>query len=283
MTDESAPSDNIYESENIDDLLTQQDAPKETAPEQDDTPIDNEPEQKEPESAEQKVESDTDEYGNEKSEPPSKTYTEDEVNERINAAVRERLSRLEKNSQPQAEQKNPESFEYDKESSETWEQQLESFVKQTVSKMHAEQAARIAEAQQQQANAEFEQKFLKGMDRFKDYREVVKADTMTDAMVMATRAMDDPAAFVYAAVKRAPEEIKRISALKDPYAQMVEIGRLEERMRKAKTGTSAPRPLAKTKDDASMVHKDEKEESVEDLIAQSERRRQYQLRQARKR
>jgi hypothetical protein len=83
--------------------------------------------------------------------------------------------------------------------------------------------------------------------------------------------MDDPAAFLYAAAKRQPKELERISKLRDPYAQMTEIGKLEERMRRNKSTTNAPRPLGRTQDDApSKEVKKSKEPSIEDLIRQSE-------------
>lgn len=292
MTDETQQPIDSFEADNpdallssavpssIDDVESKTDEPSESDYESEETSTESSSSN---ESSSEKEE-ETDEYGNEKP-SISKTYTEDEVNERINAAVRERLSRLERNGQAeqQVQKQTKDNFEYDENSAQTWQEQLEGFVKQTVSKMHTEQAEHVRRTQEQQAQLEFEQKFIKGMDRFKDYKEVVKQEHMTDAMVLATRSMADPAAFVYAAVKRAPEDIKRIASLKDPYAQMVEMGKLEERMRKTKTGTSAPRPLSRTKDDASINHKSDKEPSVDDLIAQSERKRQAELRNARRR
>lgn len=287
MTDNSTE---MYETDNIDDLLTG------TTPDSQEVETLEEPEatpQAEPEDtgegdapepeAASEASDDVDEYGNEQ--PAPRTYTEDEVNERINAAVRERLARAERNAQtdPAAAKAAQKGFEYDENSEVTWQDQLENFVKQTVSKMHTEQATQTRQAQERQAQIEFEQKFVKGMDRFADYKEVVTADKMTDAMVLATRAMTDPAAFVYAAVKRAPDDIKRIAGLADPYAQMVEMGKLEERLKKTKATTSAPRPLAKTKADMSIAHSSDKEQSIEDMIAHSERQRQAKLRDVRRR
>lgn len=288
MTDETQ-TDN-YESADTDALLAglttsvdnAEDEPNDSSEPDDSTDEynDSEPEDSETKDAE---EDDTDEYGNEKV-TNSKTYTEDEVNDRINAAVRERLSRLERNTSVEKPVQNnsKDNFEYDENSAVSWQDQLEGFVKQTVSKMHTEQNQKTEQAREYQVQHEFEQKFTKGMNRFKDFEDVVKPDYMTDAMVLATRSMSDPAAFVYAAIKRSPDEIKRISSIKDPYAQMVEIGRLEERMKKSKVGTSAPRPLSKTKDDMAISHKNSKELSVEDLIQQSNKKRQAELRSARR-
>jgi hypothetical protein len=92
-------------------------------------------------------------------------------------------------------------------------------------------------------------------------------------MTIATRAMSDPAAFLYAAAKRHPTELQRISNISDPYVQMVEVGRLEERMRKNKPVSKAPRPLTQTREDATVEHKEAKEPSIEELMAQADNRR----------
>lgn len=206
-----------------------------------------------------------DEYGNKK---VSRTYTEDEVNERINKAVRERLSRVERNkSEPQPQQIRQE------ESHEAWQQQLEQLVEQTFHKMNhkATESQRIQRDQQEQA--EFEYKFSQSMNRFNDYVDVVGKLPITDAMVVATKAMDDPAAFLYAASKRAPDEIKRISEMRDPLKQIIEVGKLEERMRKQKSTSNAPKPISRTKEDSSMHYHDDKKPTIEDLIAQSNTKR----------
>ena len=63
-------------------------------------------------------------------------------------------------------------------------------------------------------------------------------------MVIATRGMQDPAAFIYAAAKTQAPELERISRIQDPISQVVELGRLEERMRKSRASVSqAPRPI----------------------------------------
>ena len=64
-----------------------------------------------------------DEYGNEKA--PTKVYTEDEVNDRINSAIRDRLARMERNHSPaptqQQAQQAASGFEYNAESKDTWQ------------------------------------------------------------------------------------------------------------------------------------------------------------------
>jgi hypothetical protein len=232
----------------------------------------------------EKIEQTEDEYGNTKD--SEKRYTETEVNERINAAVRERLARVERNipaENAQIQKQTKDGFEYNENSNETWQQQLESFVEQTVSKMGQKQSEQARLAKEQQAQSEFEIKFQTGMSKFKDFIEVVQQMPFTDAMTLATRSMKDPAAFIYAATKRAPDEIKRIAAIPDQYAQMVEMGKLEERMRKTKSTTNAPRPLSKTKEDAISKPKAEQGNSIEDQIYRSEQKKLAQLNARRRR
>jgi len=219
---------------------------------------------------EEHVDEELDDYGNEK--PKPKTYTEDEVNERINKAVRDRLARMEKNQgiTPQQAQHAEQNFEYDPNAQGDWQQQLKQFVKQTYQETIREEQQHVQQQREQQAQAEFEVKFHQGMGKFPDFRDVVSQQPITDAMTVATRAMKDPAAFLYAASKRHGAELQRISQIPDQYSQMVEMGKLEERMRKGKTSTTAPRPLSRTQEDAGMPHKSDREPTIEEMIAKDE-------------
>jgi hypothetical protein len=227
--------------------------------------------------------SSTDEYGNAK--PAAKTYTEEEVNERINRAVRERLARG-GTQQPteQAMQKQVAGFEYDPDANESWQQQLELFVEQTVSKMSQKQQAQVQREREQNAQAEFETKFTQGMDKFGDFRDVVGQQPITDSMTIALRGMKDPASFIYAAAKRSPQELARIAKIPDHVAQIVEMGKLEERMRKTASGTNAPRPVSRTSEDAGLpAAKKKSEPSIEDLIAKNDAKKFAQIKQRRAR
>jgi hypothetical protein len=207
----------------------------------------------EPEKAEDKG----DEYGLESEE--QKTYTKAEMNEYANRLVRERLARLERNSgqqftqqqvQQQAQQAQKD-FQYDENSSQDWQQQLKEFVKQTNIEQQQEYARQIQQAQEQQRMAEFESKFIQGMNKFTDYHEVVRGKNISDHMVMAARGIKDPASFFYAAAKRAPDELAKIAQEPDPYAQAAAIGRLDAMLRKqAQKASNAPRPVSQTKEDA---------------------------------
>ncbi len=237
----------------------------------------------EPEPNKKEKGEDYDDYGNAKE--TSKTYTEEEVNERINKAVRERLARGNtQNQQPTQQQvaQQVQDFEYNPESDESWEGQLEKFVEKTISKIGQKQAQQQQSQRDQEVQAEFEDKFNRGMGRFGDFREVVGNQPITDPMTYALREMADPAAFIYAASKRNPAELQRIANLASPNAQMIEMGKLEERMRKGAKGTSAPKPVSRSVNDGSTPAKSKsKEPSIEDLIAKADEKRKQQLNQKR--
>lgn len=221
-----------------------------------------------------------DEYGNVKA--PPKTYSEEEVNEKINKAVRERLARAERShEQPSPPSGHDPALNNDA-SDGQWEQQLSKFVEDTVSNMNHKQQQQQVQQREHEAQKTFEDKFHNGMSKFGDFVNVVSAQPVTDSMTMSLRGMKDPASFLYAASKRHSEELHTISKLVDPYAQMTAMGRLEERMRKSPASTKAPRPLSRTQGDASMPHKSKSSRplSIDDQLAQSDTKR-LSLRRAR--
>lgn len=241
-----------------------------------------EPEQEDAEPPQEEAK-DFDEYGNEKAKP--RVYTEEEVNDRINKAIRDRLSRLKSQEQPMPTQQQltqaQQGFEYNPDAEGNWQQQLESFVEQTFNKINQRQITQAQQQKEQQAQFEFQEKFTQGMERFTDFRETVGAQPISDPMTYALRGMKDPAAFIYAASKRHPQELQRISQIPDGYAQMVEMGKLEERMRKtAPNKSNAPRPVSRLKEDTGMPIPKKKTgegDSIEDLIAKADAKRQSQL------
>lgn len=221
-----------------------------------------------------------DEYGN--AEPKEKLYTKEEVNE----LFRKRFARgnHQPNQQPteQQMQQHAKDFEYDPESGGSWQEQLEQFVEQTFTKMTQKQIAQQQKMQEIQADQEFRDRFETGMEKFSDFRDVVGSQPVTDAMTLALRGFKDPASFIYAASKRHPTELQRISQLRDPYSQIVEIGKLEERMRKVPQSTKAPRPVSRSTEDAPIKFKEKSTEpSIEELIAQSESRKLSKIKQIR--
>ena len=258
-----------------------EDEPEDDHKEDPDT--DDEPED-EPEDDHTKGEDEEDEYGNKK--------------ERMSKGMRDRLDRKEKQHQREVEQRDREieqlraqlsqhgasqqvqqaakDFEYDPNAGGDWQQQLASFVKQTVQSMTNEQQATQKRHEEAQVQAEFEGKFRDGMQKFDDFKEVISGlpCEISNPMTLATRQMENPAAFLYAAAKRHPQELERISKIRDPYGQMMEMGKLEERMRRNKPTTKAPRPLGRSPDDATVKSKPkEKDSSGDDLLAKADAKR----------
>lgn len=196
-----------------------------------------------------------DEYGNEVT--PKKTYTEDEVNE----LMRQRFNRTKKE---ETAKQIPEPHEASAEETQNWESQLEGFVENTVKKLSQKEQQKTQEIREKSMQAEFEDKMMRGMGKYKDFQDVVSKMPISDTMLLATRQMKDPAAFIYAASKTQAKEIERISQIQDPYHQAAEMGRLEERMKKLRAGTGSPRPVSEIKGD--IENKSYVRPSIDDLI-----------------
>lgn len=279
--EEMEPETPEYETDEPDDNTDDSDDDSDES----DGETDDEAEDKPKGKGESEDEFEEDEYGNKK--------------ERMSKGMKDRLDRKEKQHQREIEQREHElqilrqqlanqgantqvqqaaaDFKYDPNDEASWQQQLTDFVKHTVKNMHTEDQQKERATQEQQAEREFHTKFSQGMERFSDFRAVVGAMPMDNAMTLALRGMSDPSAFIYAASKRQPGEIERISKLKDPYARVVEMGKLEERMRRNKppAATKAPRPLGRTREDATTKPpvKAAKDTSGDDLLAKADAKR----------
>jgi hypothetical protein len=224
----------------------------------------------------QEKETDSDDYGNPKEKP--RTYTEEEVNEMFRKRFKNRTEEEVKPTPQQYAQAEATGFEYNPESNDNWEVQLKHFVKQTVSQMQVEEVQKQNTLREKQAHVEFQDKFIQGMEKFNDFKEIVASQPIDDAMTLALREISNPAAFIYAASKRQPQELERISKISNPNARYAEMIRLEERMKKAAQGTKAPKPISRSSNDASIpVKAKPKEPSIEDLIASSDAKRRAQM------
>lgn len=224
-----------------------------------------------------------DDYGNEK--PKPRMYTEEEVNEMFRRRFKNKPQAEQQAAMQQVQQAQAQGFEYNPESEQTLPQQLESFIEQTVSRMTNREQEKQRIAKEQEIQAEFEDKFAQGMSKFHDFRDVMLGlpFEISNPMTLATRSMENPAAFLYAAAKRNPQELERISKLRDPYAQMTEMGKLEERMRRNKPTTKAPRPLSRTHEDTGTpAPKKKTEPTIEDLIAKSDAKKLARMKQHRR-
>lgn len=203
-------------------------------------PINNEPQDVpsndyEPEAA-------VNEYGEEVK--PERTFTQSEVE----AMIRDRISRVKQPTAPG--QDNVQTPQPNSPEGDDWAQQLETFIDQTLEKRQQRIEQTTWQQQQQEAQAQFEIKFNQGASRYSDFESVVMGKPLTPQMVVATRGLQDPAGFIYAAAKHQAGELERIAKIPDATTQAVEIGKLEERMRRAKsTVSNAPRPIGMVKGD----------------------------------
>src|SRR5271156_3589341 len=168
--------------------------PHETAPEYDI------PEEKQ--ETKEKV-STVDEYGNEV-QAKERVYTESEVQ----AMIRDRLSRGQRQQESQAPQQPQQNQQ-----NEDWEAQLETFIDQTITKRETKAQEQQWQRQEQENQAQFEVRFNSGMAKYPDFERVVMDKPLTPQMVIATRGMQDPAAFIYAAAKTQAPELERISRI----------------------------------------------------------------------
>jgi hypothetical protein len=157
------------------------------------------------------------------------------------------------------------------ESGDEWAQQLEQFILQTTERREQARAEQEWQAQARAEQAAFESKFNNSAARYKDFEQVVTGKPLTPQMVIATRGMDDPAAFIYAAAKTQAPELDRISRIQDPMSQAIELGRLEERMRKARTPvTNTHKPVKVVGSDVSEKVKGKRD--IDSLVQEDERR-----------
>lgn len=195
------------------------------------------------EASQPSVDDDVDEYGTKIGKP--KLYTEEEVQRMI----RERLSRG-KHAETEVQQA-AKDFKPDPNSQDDWQTQLKQFIDTHLE----EKTKKVQEAEwrqrEEQSQAEFEVKFSQGISKYDDFNKVVAGKPITGAMMLATRSMKDPAAFIYAASKQHAGELSRIAQIPDAVTQAVEIGRLEEKMRKTKNLPSSPTPPKKISGDSS--------------------------------
>jgi hypothetical protein len=204
-----------------------------------------------------------DEYGNPIEKP--KMYSEEEVNR----LIRERLSRgrqQEQQAQQQVQQTQVQQQPVQQQE-EDWESQLKTVIKKTLYETQEEIAQKQWQQQESSRQAEFQEKFQTGMNKYQDFHQVVSGKPISDSMMLATRNLENPAAFIYGAAKFHGQDLERISKISDPYAQASEIGRLHEKMIKSKNVvSSAPKPLEAVSGD--MPHKISNQGSIDERIIQ---------------
>lgn len=225
-----------------------------------------------PEYSEGDNNSNLDDYGNETKE---RMYTWEEVQEAQKNAVSSAFQKRFKNS------KNPpdysqdveesvmdevnENYQHDPNKDGNWQEQLEDFVIKTIDKRQQNAEKQKMQRLEQERNNKFAEKFNTGAERFKDFEKIVTKESVTPTMVMATRGMKDPAAFLYAANKKAPEKLAKIKNMSDPYEQAHAMASLENSLRvNKKKNSNAPTPPSKTPHGTAPVG----EQSIDALIRQ---------------
>lgn len=221
------------------------DAPEHEEPEIETPEPEEKTEVKEPVAKEDKEAKETahlDEYGNEIEKP--RLYTDEDVQRMI----KERMQRGQVAPAVEVQQA-AQNFQADPANPEDWEVQLEKFIEKTTQKLESKKKTVAWQEQEREKQANFEVNFTHGMQKYKDFKETVGKMPVTDSVMMATRDMTDPAAFLYAATKLHPEEFRKIASMTDPFSQAVELGKLDERMRKTRAISQASKPLTPTKGD----------------------------------
>lgn len=202
-------------------------------------------EENQKDSASEKAPLDVDEYGNPVEK--SKTYTEEEVQAMIRKRLKDRHAE-----QPAPAAQEKKAAQTGEETDIAWKDELKEVIKETAQEVERESREKEWRRNEEVAHAEFESKFSTSMQKYGDFENVVAGKPITAAMMVATRDMRDPAAFLYAACKQNPGEIERIAKIPNAVTQAVEIGRLEERMKKARVITSAPAPAKRISGDATF-------------------------------
>lgn len=230
------------------------------------------------------IKSQEDEYGNKK-EVLSKNMQKriKKIEQKHAAEIAELRAQLVQAGASREVQKAAEDFKFDPASEDDFEEQFAQMVRQTIAKDEQMRNQKAIQQQEYQEEQEFRGRFEKGMHRFDDFIEVVNDKPIDAAMTMALRGIQDPAAFIYAASKRMPKELERISQLKSPHDRYAEMIRLESKLRSTKPSTKAPRPLGRSQDDTNThaAPKKKNEETIEDLIAKSEVKKLAMLKQRR--
>jgi hypothetical protein len=204
-------------------------------------------------------ESPIDEYGNPIAAP--RTYTDDEVQRMI----RDRLSRG-RHAEP-ATPKDAEGFKPDPESNDDWQKQLDDYIDNRLERREKKITEKQWQQQEAQRQAQFEEKFSTGIAKYKDFDQVTRGKPITDAMMLAARELENPAAFIYGAAKLHAQELESIARIPDAYGQAMAVGRLHEKMvKEQRKVTQAAKPLEVPKGD--MPNKALNQPSLEDRIAQ---------------
>lgn len=205
--------------------------------------------------AESSEEDDLDDYGDVGDESDEPVYSKKKMQEIVQERLRRERARYEKMMEEARMSQAPQQPEAPADpyaqsaDNQDWEAQLDTILEQRMQKIEQKKMQEAVRAREEQEQKEYAQKFEAGMSRYEDFGDVVDPFSMSDHMMMATRGLKNPAAFIYSANKHHAEDLSKIKQL-PPAQQMVEIGRLEERMRRQRsTQSKAPAPIMPDKGD----------------------------------
>jgi len=156
-------------------------------------------------------------------------------------------------------------------SEEEYAKQMEEYLaSQIESRVDSRLTAREQEQQQRQQHETLQQKtsefFRKGIDLADDFADVISNESLpvTESMRDALFSVDKGPEILYSLAQN-PAELSRIASL-NPYAQAVEIGRLEARMSmpQSRQTSSAPPPVKPLSAGGESVKKDPDNMSVKE-------------------
>lgn len=172
-------------------------------------------------------------------------YTDSDVNKMI----RERLDRMKQPASSAQVEAIAKEMKSDPNDQNAWKQEFVEIVKE-VNREESQKAERQRMEQEEiKTQSEFERKMDDGGNKYKDFWQVLNTAPITPTIMIGAREMDDPASFLYAASKLYPEELGKISKMDNPAALMIQLGKLEERMKRNAKNTAAPRPLTAMRGD----------------------------------
>lgn len=205
-----------------------------------------------------------DEYGN-KISTEKRLYTQEEVNQIMrDRAARGRQQEQATTAPEKTQGETKTDTNTDSNGEKSWQDELNEHIDQRILTRTEKEQQRAWEAEQQREQEAYQERFTASTRKYADFESTVQGKPITASMMIATKSMDDPAAFLYAACKQHPQELERIAKITDPYAQIAEVARLEERMKRPKKVTAAPAPTTKiTGDQTDAMPK----QSIDSLIA----------------
>lgn len=196
-------------------------------------------------------------------------YTDSDVNKMI----RDRLDRMKQTASPAQVDAIAKEMKSDPNDQDAWKQEFIDIVKQVNKEENQKSERQKMEQDEIKRQSEFESKMNSGETKYKDFWKILNTAPITPTIMIGAREMEDPASFLYAASKLYPDELGKIAKMDNPAALMVQLGKLEERMKRNAKTTAAPRPLTPMRgdfhgEDAPQKHEPTIDERIQDHAKQ---------------